>query len=163
MRLRVKGVLVGLLLALTALLSCSDLGSVPVLEDLECEYLSGAIGADMMPVIPPSPNDRVGCVVDVRVRNRSGKELRPLLRILRAELYEGGTRTRLGTAHFSAEWDGHLAAREVDTVRLIKQALSADFVQPACGSGVSLDIDIGESENNLIHIVSDSLTFGCVY
>lgn len=162
MRPSLKGVAV-LLLALEALLSCSDLGSAPVLEVLECEYLSGGIGADMMPVIPPSPNERVGCVVEVRVRNRSGNELRPLLRILRAELYGGGTRTHLGTVHFSAAWDGHLAAWEVDTVRLIKQGLSADFVQPACGSGVTLDIEVGESENNLIHIMSDSLTFGCVY
>lgn len=149
--------------ALGGILACGDVGSEPAIEHLEVRYLSGFIVADMMPVVPPDPNDRTTCVVDLIIRNSSAERLSVQLRVMRAFLRRSGNSARLGTIYFSTSWDGILEPFQTDTVRLEKRELSDDFVQPECNASVELDIEFGESEDFLIRFTTNPLTFGCVY
>lgn len=142
---------------------CADQGSEPVIADLDVSVLSASVGADMMPVVGPGPVDRIGCVVDLLVRNTSGSGVRAELRILKADLWRSGTRTRLGTLYFNAPWDIVLGPGEADTVHLVKRSLSEDFVQPECGAKVVLELVIGEREEYVLRTWSGELDFGCVY
>ena len=150
-------------LGLAGAFACSDLGSEPAIEHLEVRYLSGYIFADMMPAIPPLPDDRILCFADLLVRNSSAQRLSIQFRVLRADLRRYSTRSRLGTLYFSTSWDGMLDPFATDTVRLFKRELSDDFVQPECDASVYLDIELGESEHSLIRFATDPLTFHCVY
>jgi hypothetical protein len=157
----------GMMLAAVALMAgaiaCSDLGSEPTIDDLDVQYLSGAIVADMMPVIPPVPGDRIFCFIDLVVHNSSATRLDVTFRVMQAELRRSGTRARLGTLYFSTSWDGVLEPYATDTVRLLKRELSDDFHQPECDASVECDLEIGEAENLLIRLTTDSMTFNCVY
>ena len=152
-----------LLLTLVVISGCPDVGIEPAGDELALEYIAGGIYADMMPVIPPVVNDRLGCFVDVLVRNKGSKSLHVEFRILQGELYRSGTRTRFGTLYFQTDWEGMLAGGEADTVRLEKASLSENFLQPECGASLRLDIELGESDRWLYKLSSDSLILGCVY
>jgi hypothetical protein len=149
-------------LAVAGVFACADLGSEPTTGHLEVRYYSGSIGADMMPTIPPV-HDRIGCTVDLLIRNSSALELHTQLRVLQAEMRRSGTNARLGTLFFATPWDGILGPFETDTVRLVKHALSDDFLQPACGAAVELDLELGEAEQFVLRLTTPPLTFGCVY
>jgi len=150
-------------LAVGALPGCSDLGSEPVIEHLEVRYLSAFIVADMMPVIPPDPDDRISCAVDLIIRNSSAERLSVKFRVMRSDLRGAGDSGRFGTLYFSTAWDGVLEPFQTDTIRLTKQNLSDDFVQPACGASVELAVEIGEAEDLLIRFIATPLTLQCVY
>lgn len=130
------------------------------LDDLELRFLSGTIGADLQPFVPPDP---VVCQVVVVAKNRSPNLFLTGLRIQAADVVLQSTNTKLGAINFSTSWDGFLNPGEEDTVRLVKVMSDRTLFSPPCRHYVHLNIVVSCGYLASKTIQTDSLLFACVY
>jgi hypothetical protein len=129
-------------------------------DDLQLSFVSGSIGANLMPFIPPDP---IRCDIVLVATNKNQTESLNNISIDRADVYLNSTNEKLGTISFSTDWDGKLAPAESDTVQLKKIINSFSVFEPPCGKYVHLNLFVGGNFITPISFETDSLRFGCVY
>ena len=140
---------------------CKDQLTNPQLFiDLRLSFISGSIGADLMPSVPPDP---IGCQIVLLAENKNPTLTITSLSIPRADVFISSSNLKLGTIIFTTNWDGRLAPLEKDTVNLIKVISPVTIFDPPCNEYVYLRILIQDDSNNSITFKTDSLFFGCVY
>ena len=149
------------ILLLESFFSCNDEISPPEnLVDIQLSYVSGSIGANLMPIIPPDP---IACQI-VLVAT-STNQTKPLsgLSITQADVYLNSTNEKLGSIAFTTNWYGQLTPTESDTVRLNKITSPFSIFTPPCGKYVYLNLFVRQNLFTLTSFKTDSLYFGCVY
>ena len=130
------------------------------LNDLETTLLSGSIGANLMPFVPPDP---ITCRIVLTVRNTSTSESMAGLRLPGAEVVRDTPDVRLGQIYFSTTWNGRLDPGEQDTVHLVKVLEQTPLFAPPCGTHVHLNLLLSNGAGDVRIVRIDSLFFGCVY
>ena len=141
--------------------SCKTQSTSPEsLDDIHLTFISGHIGANLMPSIPPDP---IGCeIIFVAENSNQAKEFSNLS-VLQADVFLNSTNQQLGSITFETIWDGKLAPAERDTVRLTKVTSPSSPFNPQCSKYVYLNLVFQNASKNSIVLKTDSLLFGCVY
>lgn len=141
--------------------SCKDQSTSPEsLDDLHLTFVSGYIGADLMPSVPPDP---IGCQITLIAENRNQTKALLNLSIPQADVFLNSSNQKLGTIAFTTSWDGKLEPAELDTVRIIKVVGQTSPFSIQCDKYVYLNIIVQNDPKNFIICKTDSLLFGCVY
>ncbi len=128
-------------------------------RQLDFKFLSGSIGANLMPIVPPDP---ISATVVVEVSNLTSENVSEVA-MPWANVFEVGSPNRLGRIEFSTSWDGHLAPSEKDTVTVNKISSGTKLFDPPCGQDVFLQITAERSGEEVSVFDTDTLTFGCVF
>jgi hypothetical protein len=141
------------------LFSCKNGGVSPgPFENLEIQFLSGFISANLEPVAPPDP---ILCQLVLLVRNNSSSASLQGLGIAEADVFLDSTNARLGAMSFSTTWDGQLGSGEEDTVRLFKVTSQTPIFAPPCEQFVYLNLLIRHQSSAAATMKIDSLLFTC--
>ena len=143
------------------LLACErDLPRSSALDDLEIQFLSGLIWANLGPVVPPDP---IYCQIELLFINTSSEERLSGLKTPWAQVFLDSTNQLLGGFSLSTDWDDTLEPNDQNTVTLIKDVLEEHPFEPPCRKFVYLEIEVknGAYEPKLFR--TDSLLFTCVY
>jgi hypothetical protein len=144
-----------------AISGCNSQISPPEnLDDLQLVFVSGSIGANLMPIIPPDP---IRCDIVLVATNKNQTEPLNNISISQADVYLNSSNEKLGTISFTTDWDGKLAPAESDTVRLNKITNQFSVFMPPCSQYVHLNLFVGGNFITPISFETDSLRFGCVY
>jgi hypothetical protein len=144
-----------------AISGCKNQISPPEnLDDLQLSFVSGSIGANLMPITPPDP---INCNIVLVVTNKNQTEPLNNISITQADVYLNSTNEKLGSIFFATDWDGKLGPAESDTVRLNKITNSVSVFTAPCGKYVHLNLFVRGDIFTPISFETDSLRFGCVY
>ena len=143
--------------------SCKDQSTTPAsLDDLHLRFVSGYIGADLMPSFPPF-RDPIGCQIIIVAENTSATRTLSKLSAPQADVFLNSSNQKLGTITFTTTWDGQLDPTERDTVRLTKVISQTTLLTPQCGMYVYLNLTVQNDSKTSISLKTDSLAFGCAY
>jgi hypothetical protein len=129
-------------------------------DDLQLVFVSGSIGANLMPITPPDP---ISCQIVLVVTNKNQTESLNNISIDQADVYLNSTNEKLGTISFTTDWNGKLGPAASDTVRLNKITNSVSVFTPPCGKYVYLNLFVRGNVFTPVSFKTDSLHFGCVY
>ena len=143
------------------LLACEeDLPQRSVLNDLEIQFLSGLIEANLGPVVPPDP---IYCRIELLLINRNSEESLGGLNIPSAQVFIDSTNKLLGGFPFSTDWDGMLEPDDEDTVTLVKDSdiLEERPFDPPCREFVYLELEVKNGSYEPKSFRTDSLFFTC--
>ena len=141
--------------------SCKGQSTAPEsLADLHLTFISGSIGADLMPSIPPDP---ITCQIIIVAENSSATRTLSNLSAAHADVFLNSSNEKLGTITFTSNWDGRLGPTERDTVRSTKVISQTTLFNPQCRKYVYLNLVFKNNSGNFIVQKTDSLFFGCVY
>jgi hypothetical protein len=141
--------------------SCKDQTTSPEsFDDLHFSFVSGSIGANLMPSVPPDP---IGCQIILLAENKNQTNTISNLSIPQADVFLDSSDQRLGTITFTTNWDGRLGPMERDTVYLTKIISQTSLFSPQCNKYVYLKLLVQNDFKNSITFKTDSLFFGCVY
>lgn len=147
---------------LLLLMACKDTGTNQQ-QNLNIQFtlVSGRIWADFRGPIHPE-DDGVRCEFTVVVRNVSQSMALEQASMPEAEVFGARSRQRIGVVQLYSAWDGHVAAGESDTVRLIKRANQGPTLVPIpCDSLVLYKIGLKQQESILGFVQRDSVLFEC--
>lgn len=159
--MKLKIFLFELILFVLVFSGCDDQLATPEsLADLHLIFVTGDIGADLMPSTPPDP---IGCQITLVAENSSTTQTLNNLSASQADVFLNSTNEKLGTITFSSSWDGRLGPTERDTVHLTKVISQTTLFNPQCGKYVYLNLIVKNSPGNFIVHKTDSLFFGCAY
>ncbi len=153
--------LISLILLTQIFLACKDESTSPdSLDGLHLQFVSGYIGANLMPSVPPDP---IGCQIIILAENTNPARTLSKLSVLQADVFLNSSNQKLGTITFTSSWDGQLGPVERDTVRLTKVISQTTLFSPQCGKYVYLNVIVQNDSKTSISLKTDSLAFGCVY
>lgn len=142
-------------------LSCDeDLLPSPPNDELEALVLDILFYADLMPVVEPDP---IICFLTVQLTNLNEIESFIDFKIPSARVYNDSTGMFLGEIRFTTDWNGFLEPSEIDTVNLRKIKEEIEIFSPPCSELVYLDINLVNSENEIMVLKTDSFKIGCFY
>ncbi len=153
--------ILSLILLTQVFFNCRDQSTTPEsLDDLHLKFISGYIGANLMPSVPPDP---IGCQIIIVAENASVTRTLSNLSAPQADVFLNSSNQKLGTITFTSSWDGQLGPSERDTVRLTKVISQTTLFSPQCGKYVYLNLVVQNDSKNSVTLETDSLSFGCVY
>jgi len=151
----------GTVLFVQILSGCQDQSTSPEsLADLHLTFVSGSIGANLMPSVPPDP---ISCQITIVAENSSTSRTLSTLTASQADVFLHSSNEKLGTITFTSNWDGRLGPAERDTVYLTKVIGRTTLFNPQCGKYVYLNVMVKNSSGNSIIQKTDSIYFGCVH
>ncbi|MCK9212078.1 MAG: hypothetical protein M0P61_14650 [Ignavibacteriaceae bacterium] len=154
-------ILIGLIFTFQMFWGCKDkVTSPPSLDNLHVSFVSGFIGADLMPIIEPDPID---CRIIIVAENSSRTDVLNNLTVGQADVFLNSNNQRLGTIKFSTSWDGRLNPLERDTISLTKVVEQTSPFSPQCNKTVYINLVIQNGEKSFVTIKTDSIGFTCVY
>ena len=140
---------------------CKDkVTSPPTLDNLNVSFVSGFIGANLMPIIGPDPID---CRIIIVAENSSRTEVLNNLTVRQADVFLNSNNQKLGTIKFTTSWDGKLNPLERDTISLTKVVEQTPPFSPQCNKHIYLNLVIQNGEKSFVTIKTDSIGFACVY
>ncbi len=158
-RSRIAGMLV--LATALAALGCDDDSSRPgegQIYDLSVEVIDCYLRANLQPPVPPDP---ILCQVTLRLTNTSQTNEISGVSIPSAVVYRANDGSELGTIRFETDWDGWLAATEVDTVTITKIEESEEIFPPPCATSVFLRVKIVKSAVQTRQLKTDPVDVSC--
>lgn len=98
--------ILSLILLTQVFFSCKDQSTTPdSLGDLHLRFVSGYIGANLMPSVPPDP---IGCQIIIVAENASVTRTLSKLSAPQADVFLNSSNQKLGTITFTSSWDGQL-------------------------------------------------------
>jgi hypothetical protein len=137
-------ILVASVLTGIALASCGD-DEAPGVQPVEATFVSGWIGADLMPIVPPDP---IGCTLTLVLRNPNTGVDFSTMNVPSADVHLDRTGEVLGEITLNTLWDGRLLAGEVDTVTVNKVIEFERLFAPPCTEAVYLNVKILNSDGS---------------
>ncbi|MEE9271312.1 MAG: hypothetical protein V3V49_13750 [Candidatus Krumholzibacteria bacterium] len=144
---------------LLATFGCSDDDpTFRVAPRLQFRFLSGTIGANLMPIVPPDP---IQATVSVEVSNLTGDTVS--VTVPGADVFLVRTNAKLGRIDFATAWGGRLNPGQVDTLTVAKINAGVKLFDPPCTEDVVLRITGQSPAIGSVTFDSDTLTFGCVF
>ena len=154
-------ILIGSIFTFQMFWGCKDkVTSPPARDNFHVSFVSGFIGADLMPIIGPDPID---CRIIIVAENSSRTDVLNNLTVGQADVFLNSNNQRLGTIKFSTSWDGRLNPLERDTISLTKVVEQTQPFSPQCNKHIYLNLVIQSGEKNFTIIKTDSIGFTCVY
>lgn len=141
-------------------LGCSDKATSSSKENIEIQFISGYIDADLMPPVPPDP---VRCQIELLITNKSDSKRVKGLTVPSADVFLHSNNEKIGTIDFLTDWDSLLLPGEQDTVLLSKIQSSTPVVEVHCRKYVYLILNVILCPCSFDMFKTDSLLFGCVY
>ena len=127
---------------------------------MEIRFISGWIGADLMPAIPPDP---IMCQIVLLLQNKSESETVRGISFPGARVFLSSSHQRLGQISFSTDWDGEIEPAIADTVRLTKLISSTTLFNPPCDKYVYLELIILQPNDSTRTFKTDNLLFACAH
>ena len=140
---------------------CRDQGSNVTVDTIEADFENVSIGANMMPTFEPGPV-RLGCQIDVVLRNNSSETLSDLS-IPAAELLLAATGESMGRIMLRTEWSGELSAGTQERVTLLKTDSPLHLARIPCDERVYLRLDLLQPTRVVRTFETSEFRFGCVY
>lgn len=123
-------------------------------------WLSGHIGADLMPFVLPDPISGEFILLATNL-NAEGPAVEVEISRAIVSLAEGDS--LLGSMPLVTEWDGLLQPSSQDTVRLLKLEGDSVLFGPVCDRAVLIDVLVDRLDAEPVLVRSGALPFQCVY
>jgi hypothetical protein len=128
------------------------------ISDLAVDVIDGYISADLMPIIPPDP---IACQLTLRITNTNSKHGLSGLSIPSSVVRLSKNGDELGVIRFETDWDGSIAASEVDTVIVTKIEESQEIFVPPCREDVFLVVEIVRNAFEVKYVTTPTYLFSC--